>query len=95
MAFGRVEMAGPSGEPREFGLYGLQFGDALFDVGGAPIDELTDVVAGHGTAITKGDDPADLTEREPRGLCGTDERQPVQDRFRVAAVAVGAAFGGW
>ncbi len=32
LAFGRVEMASPSGEPREFGPYGLQFGDALFDV---------------------------------------------------------------
>lgn len=95
LAFGRVEMASPSGEPREFGPYGLQFGDALFDVDRPSIDELTDVVAGHGTAITKGDDPADLTQREPRGLCGTDERQPVQDRVRVAAVAVGAAFGGW
>jgi len=40
LTFGRIEMATPSGEPRKFSLYGLQFGDALLGIDRPPIDEL-------------------------------------------------------
>lgn len=76
-AVGRVELTGAPGEFLQVRTGLLQLGDTSGDVGQPVVDELADVLAGGRTAVTDGQDLADLPQRKPGRLGVPDERHPV------------------
>jgi len=74
-------------ESRQLTLELLELADPRADLSPTAFDELKNVSAWFRSEIADSDDVAYLSNRQPDGLGGADERQPRQDISRVLAIA--------
>ena len=86
-AGGGVHAAGPFAAPPDLVAQGGELARAPVEVGDVGVEHPGDVPARRALRLADGDDLAALGQRQTGGLGGLDEREPVQDRRVVVAVA--------
>lgn len=87
LAVSGVEASGPADESDELTLEDLEPADGVLDLARPTLQEVEHMGARRVAAIAEGDCSANLSKREPDGLRGPDERQPVKGRVIELSVS--------
>src|SRR5438309_190808 len=81
-----VEDLGPRYQPVQLTPEGPQLGDPTAEFCGPAAQQVEHVAAGRLALVPKGDDAADLTQREPDRLGGPDEGEAIERGWLVVPV---------